>query len=1054
MGKRTVFPDEQLISLPNKRPKLHADAKLIQSSEDLRKLLAFQQDATSVLRQNIQTFKGFLDSILYGDESYDRPANLSILLEYLQSTLPKAGDTSSVPLANIIQTWGFAAQSNHDGLLSAVPAVLALLLKTISASIDFRDCGVQLCHVLLQKEQIQLFDRGLTANKSKERLISPCLRLLTEITSFDGGSSARKVYQQRDVTFKRLDIFLSIGNQSPSTVNGNKTRTSVRSNALYYVLSNLRFQDQATKEDILNQPKLVRAIFQSISEDPREMIINVLDSLRKSVILDSSLRRKYKSMLLSEWTLSQIVRLYDYQEAARIEEGNTTVADAAHGFLLFVCTTIDHGVLVEQNDWYPPGTETLTKDRDNDSPLLDIEQSDTLDKYTSRVPVRNTTLASFMQGLRPWANSYHRILALAIFNTAPELVADYFFKKKTFSFEPKLSATWIGYSAFLYSSVQLPLPSIRYGWPPPVLIVLESILPQPLNQKILTRCINQKAEIASFFAIRLLIVAFQKIERLLALWTTRQEERWTRAGLHLLAGFCQRCPELKHVIAASRSISEDHIMLREVLLRLIALYYKITPQLALNEKLDISSMLVNALKQTHQPRGGTLDHGMHFLELDHLLEIARRSPDMSWWHKPESILLSPFTTVLRLHISHISTKEDTIRSLLLSLIREHSILQRETSIMSLNALVVSLTEFEGWKASNALYSFLDNCILRLVRQPIHYRGELEKIVKDLSAVTVGQSTRSSISPLFVVIKEQWSFHSEACSKAEFTNATEWLTRYFEYSAYIGENVTILRTIKRQISGLSSIDSSEFDPKGTFRKFFLTGLPKELRQLLKEDDKPIPDDDKTGSKIDDQAPVAKSEVVLLQLKPPEEPEDHLGLGRWTNKPVLDAVEDGAVGELVFCLSSKYEEIRKQALVSIRVLASKLEASEYVEWQQLHLCLEEVMESAKNIVATKQFPSVAGVLATRAVLVLNDPLHFMYSKVNKFLNKSPSWEIAKLPSYWIDKVFLHPPADDDTHQREVHWVVETLIDGLRTAEVIPKNEILLFSLTEMCVGSGIV
>ncbi|MCJ1280704.1 hypothetical protein MMC26_000021 [Xylographa opegraphella] len=1037
MGKRTVFLDQQPTSLPNKRPKLegnsfNADGKLIQSSKDLRRLLVFQQDSASALRQNIQTFKGFLDSILYGDESSNRPANLSILLEYLRSTLPGSGDSSSLPLTEVIQTWSFAAQTNHDGLLSAVPAVLALLLKTISTSIDFRECGVQLCHALLQKEQVRLFDRGLTANKSKERLISPCLRLLNEITTFNGGSSARKVYQQRAVTFKRLDIFLSIGNQPPPKVDAYKTRASIRSIALQYVLSNLRFQDQATKGDILSHTKLIRAIFNGISEDPRALIFDVLDSLKKSVILDNSLRRKYKSMLLSEWTLSQIVRLYDYQEAAKTEESNTTVAEFAHEFLLFVCTTNDRGVLVDQNDWYPPGTEILTKPKDNDPLLLDIDQIDTRDKYTSRVPVRNTALASFMQGLRPWANSYHRILALAILNAAPELVADYFFKKRTFSFEPKLSATWIGYSAFLFTSVQLPLPSTRYDWPPPVSIVLESILPQPLNQKSLTRCINHKAGFVSFVAVRLLLVAFQKVERLLSLWTTRQDERWAKACLQLLAGFRQRCPELKYVITASRSISEDHVMSREALLRLIAMYYKITPQLALNEKYDISSLLVNSLKQAFPTEGGTLDQSMRFLELDHLLEIARRTPDMSWWHKSESIHLSPFTTVLRLHVSQIGTRRDNIWSLLRSLIREYSILQHETSNLSLNALVVSLTELEGWKASSAVYSFLDNCLLRLVRKSIHYHGELDKIAKSLSIGNFGQNMDSPVSLLFVVIMEQWSFLQEACDKAELTNVTEWLTRYLEYSVYIGENVTMLGAIKSRILGFSNIDLHEVEPERTIGRSFLRVIPKELRRLLEEHDICVTNDDKTRSSISDQAPITKSEVVLEHLKPPEEPEDHSGLGRWTNKPVLDAVEDGDVGELVLCLSSKHEEIRKQALVNIRVLASKLETSEYVEWQQLYLLLEEVVDSAKDIILTKQLPSVAGVIATRAVMVLNDPLHFMYPKVNKFLNRSPNWEIAKLPSYWVDKVFLHPPADDDSHQREVQWVVDTLIDGLQTAE----------------------
>ena len=71
MGKRTVFPDEQLISPPNKRPKLgdntliKTDARLVQSSEDLRKLLAFQQDATSALRQsNLFTLQKYIMALI------------------------------------------------------------------------------------------------------------------------------------------------------------------------------------------------------------------------------------------------------------------------------------------------------------------------------------------------------------------------------------------------------------------------------------------------------------------------------------------------------------------------------------------------------------------------------------------------------------------------------------------------------------------------------------------------------------------------------------------------------------------------------------------------------------------------------------------------------------------------------------------------------------------------------------------------------------------------------------------------------------------------------
>ena len=94
----------------------------------------------------------------------------------------------------------------------------------------------------------------------------------------------------------------------------------------------------------------------------------------------------------------------------------------------------------------------------------------------------------------------------------------------------------------------------------------------------------------------------------------------------------------------------------------------------------------------------------------------------------------------------------------------------------------------------------------------------------------------------------------------------------------------------------------------------------------------------------------------------------------------------------------------------------------------------MESAKKVIPDTPLPYFAGVLAAKCVMVLNDPLHFMYSKVNKFLNKSPEWNIERLPSYWIGKVLLSPPVEDDAHHRELAWVLEAFMDGLRTTMVI--------------------
>lgn len=68
-----------------------------------------------------------------------------------------------------------------------------------------------------------------------------------------------------------------------------------------------------------------------------------------------------------------------------------------------------------------------------------------------------------------------------------------------------------------------------------------------------------------------------------------------------------------------------------------------------------------------------------------------------------------------------------------------------------------------------------------------------------------------------------------------------------------------------------------------------------------------------------------------------------------------------------------------------------------------------------------------------MVLTDPLHELYGKVNKFLNRGPQWEIAKLPSYWIDKILLNESDYDDSHHNEVSWLLDLFIGGLRSKKV---------------------
>lgn len=538
-------------------------------------------------------------------------------------------------MADIIQSWSFSAQSNNEGLFSAIAAVLALLLKATSNYIEFREHGNNLCKILLQEDQLKLFDRGLGAIKTKEYVISPCLRLLTEIVLYDGGTAASIVYAHREITLKRIDIFLGMRKASTESSPETQRRPSVRTNALRYLFANIRLQSRSAKSNLLADGKMIRAVFHGIKEDISFVVLEILTVFKIDVVDDSKLPHGVKTRLFGDSTLRSLATLYQFGDHEGESDEVTRVRNQAHELLLCVCTTAERGILNLNR-------ETLLQD---DSGRESGGRESTLDSTRKRKGLANVTLASFLESLRPYADIRQCELVLAVFKVAPDLVPDYFLNK-SFSFEPKLTSTWTGYSNFLLSSIQLPLPYDRFSGkvPPYLAFIIESIIPQPLTKKALTRCLNQSSNMLRFFTVRILIVAFRKLATLLELLApiiqadkgklSSRGSLWHQAQLDVINEFQKRCPEMKHVVAVFRNCSADSPLFREGAARLLAMYYKHLPQLALEEKLDISLALSESLKQNSLNTEDSKSNWLRRLELNSFLEIARRSPDMRWWHKP------------------------------------------------------------------------------------------------------------------------------------------------------------------------------------------------------------------------------------------------------------------------------------------------------------------------------------------------------------------------------------------------------------------------------------
>ena len=568
-------------------------------------------------------------------------------MSFLKTSTPREDDYDSDSLPDLIQAWSFASQANDYALLTIIPSILALLLRTISVSIDFRSVGNRLCKTILKKDNAALLDKGLSASTSKDQLIASCLRLLIELVSFDAGSSATSVYHQRDITFKRLDAFLGMRSSGSGTLGKGSNKSSPRSYAFEYILLSIVHHNVMAKVDLLSHPKLMRALLQDIAQDSQKLVSDFLNIVKTNILLDETFPTIVKYRLFTDVNLKQIASLFQVSEDLQLEENRrSSIPDAALDLLKVVCTSRQHGILFKQDGWYPSQTHDESSKRNMSMDCSFRSNNEQTGLYKNRVPVRNTTLASFLQDLRPWADAREQELALAIFQAAPELVADYFKRKQAFAFDPKLSMTWIGYSAFLFSVISLPLPALdmfdgsKARQPPPMNIVMESIMPAPLALKAVKKCLNHSSILVKFYATRILIASFRKLQDIISTLNSEDSPpQWKDFSSSIILELKQRVPDLHIITNAFRDCDKQQTILRDSLACLLSLYHGVAPEISDRDKLDISSYLTDMLHS--RPSDSTNSEPLlPSLEMYNLLEMADVSFESRWWQKSGILSIS------------------------------------------------------------------------------------------------------------------------------------------------------------------------------------------------------------------------------------------------------------------------------------------------------------------------------------------------------------------------------------------------------------------------------
>jgi nucleolar pre-ribosomal-associated protein 1 len=931
-----------------------------------------------------------------------------------------------------MQTWSFASQSNDDGLLSAVPAVLALLLRTLSNILEFSEYGLKLGRTLLLKRQQELMARGLTANKGKEFVISPVLRLLRELLIFDGGVLAKQVFRARDQTFKGLARNLSLRYNGEGVEDPRKP--SVRTHALRLVLSTIKFLPSEAKRELLNQRDIVSALTKDIRDDPPFVVRDILETLKSHVLLDAKLPRDAKVKIVNANSLARIAMLYRYDQS---NEDPATVKKAvdevAHDFLLLACTSPDVGLMSRQSGFYPRGVDPDgAHGVESDDSFIDLglDSIEWMDKFTEKVPVRNTILSDFIQNLRPWSNMKQSELLLSILESAPELVADYFFGKKDFSFDPKLTSTWMGYSAFIFSTLQLSLPTYfghreRYArLPPPPSVILESILPQPLSQKVLTRCLTQPHNnLITFFAIRILSVAMSKLLKALEMYheaaNGSTSSLWTKAADRLTGEFCQRCPPIKEVIIAYRRMTSTDLMQKEAVTKLLVLYFEVVPRIALDAKFGVSVALGDCLKAIDDLSLSPQDRVLRAMELENVFRFAQFSPGMRWFGKAEDLAISPFMAMLKLSAeAPADLPLLKLRSVLVSVVEENQIFQNQTSVSALDAFILRLRYLNDNTNSPAIYTFLDDCLSRCAAKPVKYIFALEEIC---AGIYGAEEIHSSVSLLSLAIVEQWPFMVKSSNDTVLEATATFIAQHLAASIKIHEDKKVIKVLTEKLVTAT--------PETSVTRKVMERTRKLVDNIEIPEAKKISPAFEKKTESSSMFEIEKAKILAnLNADSGYEPEDHNSLIKWTTKEVDEVIEGGHAASLIMLLTSDLLSVRKEAAINISKFAAKLKESSFDEKDQIWLLLSELVETAKQVIDQEPLPTVISAFASHALTVLNDPLHCMYPKINKFLTSGPTWTLDKIPLMF--KVLDDSPSLDDAHYSEMIWLLTCMLVGLRS------------------------
>lgn len=238
------------------------------------------------------------------------------------------------------------------------------------------------------------------------------------------------------------------------------------------------------------------------------------------------------------------------------------------------------------------------------------------------------------------------------------------------------------------------------------------------------------------------------------------------------------------------------------------------------------------------------------------------------------------------------------------IVEETTLLLQATTYNSFEVLLLSLQNLKCGLPSDSLFEFLDNSILRCLRKPVKYYDDLAANFSRLKPNTY------KIDLLMVTILDQWPFLIKSAKPVVLKEATLWLVRYLDFLMHNDSSLALLSMIREQFLG----QVRDKDIRGLLEKALreptVYGTKDELHKINR------PNQKVGNSSVNPHREIGVESNMGTEVPQlPTEEEDHPALARWAKMGVSEAIKDGQIGGLILCLCSKYEDIRKQAIVNL-------------------------------------------------------------------------------------------------------------------------------------------